>query len=674
MLPSYLCHLKNAVRFSSFPAWVLVGVVVLACLAAGSVSAQTTHDGVLPSGRDLDMLSIESLLDVKVMTASKKAETLSESPAAVYVVDRTDIYRYGYRTLADALGSIVGLYISSDREFDRLGVRGYSRAGDFNGRVLVLIDGHKVSDPVYGTGTIGEDCPVDIEDVERIEVVKGPGSALWGTNAVLAIINVITRTARDVSGGRVTTDGQKLHAEYGDASGSGVNVVASATGLRRDGQRRIYFPEFDSPETNNGVAENADATNSTHARLALSHNGFRFAFARGVRTKVLPTAPYGTIFNDNGTMSTDSRQQMELSYERQATGASGHALFARVFSDEYDYLGYYIYDSPLPRTVSVQAIPARWWGGEIRMSNTLSNALSVLYGAEYMRTGLVVQSSYDLEPYYEYYAIPAQDTVRSLYAQANFAASDVMHFTLGTRYDRSSGFGGNWSPRAALVYSPSRRTTFKALYGTAFRAPNFYELGWTFSDTPKLHPEKIQTQELVWEQRLNSNSRLVASLFRFEISDIIAFERDDNGSFMANDGSAESGGFEIQYENRSSYGTRGYAGLCVSRTTGTDHVSNSPNFVLTCGVSMPVLSRKFYVSPQVHTVGRVFTVDGNRIGPRTDMDLVITTATESKGTSVSLGVYNLLGTISYAPGPSGRVQDTIPQPDRTVLLTVSRSL
>ena len=156
-------------------------------------------------------MSLEDLMSVEVTSASKKAENRTDAPASVFVVTRDDIERNGYRTLADALRQVVGFYISNDRNYSYIGLRGYARPGDYNSRILLLVDGVRVNDPLYDTAPVGEDSPVDMESLDRIEIVKGPGSALWGANAVLAVINLITKRGSDIAG-------TGLRQEFGSTS------------------------------------------------------------------------------------------------------------------------------------------------------------------------------------------------------------------------------------------------------------------------------------------------------------------------------------------------------------------------------------------------------------------------------------------------------------------------
>ena len=210
---------------------------------------------------DFTEFSLEQLMDVMIVSASKRSQKASEVAASAFVITREDIRRYGYRTLAESLRRISGLYISSDRNYNYLGVRGFSLPGDYNTKILLLVNGHRTNDALYDSAVIEDAFPVDIESIERIEVVKGPGSALWGTNALFAVVNVITRSADDIDGARFTAEigshnRQKGFAEYGRVLNNGLEIAGSISGLGSDGENHVYFPERNQPgnQFNNGVA------------------------------------------------------------------------------------------------------------------------------------------------------------------------------------------------------------------------------------------------------------------------------------------------------------------------------------------------------------------------------------------------------------------------------------
>ena len=211
---------------------------------------------------NLTELSIEELLNIEVYSASKFTQKITEAPASVSIITAADIKGYGYRTLADILGSVRGMNVSCDRNYSYLGVRGSGRTGDFNSRMLLLVDGYRLNAPIYDTAAIGTEFPVDIDLIERVEVVRGPGSSIYGSNAVLGVINIITKRGSDLNGLEVSgelasfgTDKERL--SYGKRYDNGAELLLSASKYRSAGQD-LFFPEFNAPATSNGIASNMD--------------------------------------------------------------------------------------------------------------------------------------------------------------------------------------------------------------------------------------------------------------------------------------------------------------------------------------------------------------------------------------------------------------------------------
>jgi outer membrane receptor for ferrienterochelin and colicin len=127
------------------------------------------------SDQDLMSLKIEDLTHVKVYSASRHLEDAHQAPAAVRVVTREEIQRFGWRNLADVLRSLRGFYTSYDRQYSYLGVRGFLRRGDYNCRILVLVNGHRMNENIYNSAPMGSELPLDLDLVDHIKVVRGPG-------------------------------------------------------------------------------------------------------------------------------------------------------------------------------------------------------------------------------------------------------------------------------------------------------------------------------------------------------------------------------------------------------------------------------------------------------------------------------------------------------------------
>jgi iron complex outermembrane receptor protein len=229
------------------------------CLAATTARAQT-------QAPDLSTLTLEELSTLKVevvSSASKFAQEVTQAPASISIVTAEEMRRLGHRTLKDVLDSVRGLYTSDDRNYSYVGVRGFARPGDYNTRMLLLIDGHRTNDPVYDQARIGEDMLVDIESIDQVEIIRGPGSSLYGTNAFFGVVNIITRTGRQQEGVRVDVDRASLDMWRGRASvghrfTNGGDLYLSGSVQRADGYATLYYPEFDAAQTNFGTVRNLD--------------------------------------------------------------------------------------------------------------------------------------------------------------------------------------------------------------------------------------------------------------------------------------------------------------------------------------------------------------------------------------------------------------------------------
>lgn len=151
-------------------------------------------------------LDIGELMDIKVYGASQYVQKVTEAPASVTIITAEEIKKYGYRTLADILQSVNGFYVTNDRSYSYIGVRGFNRPGDYNSRVLLLVDGHRLNDNIYDQAGIGTESPIDVDLIDRVEIIRGPSSSLYGTNAFFGVINVIMKRGRDINGIELSTE------------------------------------------------------------------------------------------------------------------------------------------------------------------------------------------------------------------------------------------------------------------------------------------------------------------------------------------------------------------------------------------------------------------------------------------------------------------------------------
>src|ERR1039457_2134288 len=232
---------------------------------------------------NLGDLSLETLMQMEVpvvSSASKFLQKATAAPASVTVISAEEIQRYGYRTLADVLQSAPGFNISYDRNYAYLGSRGIS-LGDFNSRTLLLVDGHRVNNNLTDGAYIDTSFILDMDLVDRVEIIRGPSAVLYGNNAFFGVINVITRTGAQLNGGEVSGgygsfDSYKARVSYGKLYANGLQFLLSGTYFDRAGNSKLFYHEFGwlGQNINNGIAQSMDADKSGSLFGSLAYGDF----------------------------------------------------------------------------------------------------------------------------------------------------------------------------------------------------------------------------------------------------------------------------------------------------------------------------------------------------------------------------------------------------------------
>jgi len=183
-------------RFSSFPGFV----AAIMLLGAASAHAESMGDA-----DDLANLSLEELLATEITTLSRKAENLGGAPAAVFVISQSDIRRSGARSIPELLRIVPGMQVAQI-DGNKWAVTARGANGRFANKLLVLMDGRTLYTPMLG-GVYWDVQDTDIAAIERIEVIRGPGATMWGSNAVNGVVNIITKHAADTQGGNLSVSG-----------------------------------------------------------------------------------------------------------------------------------------------------------------------------------------------------------------------------------------------------------------------------------------------------------------------------------------------------------------------------------------------------------------------------------------------------------------------------------
>lgn len=497
--------MKNELRSSFLMLAILLAVTLNSGRGAPARAATDTDT-------DYTEFSLEDLMELNVVYgASKIRQNSKDAPSSITIIGKDELKTFGYRNLAEVLASLRGFYVTYDRNYYYIGVRGLGHPGDLSSRILVLIDGIRVNEGSVGGVMTGNGFPVDLDLIERIEVIRGPASSLYGTNAVLGIINVVTREGYqingiEVQGGVSSFTGRTLRLTGGYETEGGLDLTLSGTLGEINGQDH-YIQEFDYPELNNGVFESGDEEKWNNLFGKALYKDFTFEMMYGWRYKQNPMAPVGTIFNDNSAKTQDTSWSLSTSYKK--TLPWDVDLSTQVFYQHFKWDGQWPYDYDFEGNPLDYADPyvddfrGKKLTGTLDFTKRLAGGHAFAVGAEYVNNMQMDMSARDLAPYYLWYQFKQSPENWGAYALTEWHLHPGLLLNLGVRHDQYTTFGGSTNPRLALVTEPRAGTVFKALYGKAFRAPNGYEISAEeAAGQLEYTPEDITTYELIWEQNL----------------------------------------------------------------------------------------------------------------------------------------------------------------------------
>jgi iron complex outermembrane receptor protein len=656
-------------------------ILLLGLCAQGAWAAE------IPPAKALDLteLSLETLMNLdihKVYAASKVEQKTTEAPSSITIVTADEVKRYGYRTLADVLQGVQGFNVSYDRNYAFLGTRGVS-LGDFNSRVLLLVNGHRVNNNLTDGASIGTDFILDIDLVDRVEIIRGPGSVLYGNSAFFGVINVITRQGKQINGVEASFDyagfdSYKGRLTFGKLFTNGIQLMLSGTYYDSAGQDRLFYKEFNTPAQHHGMAENMDADSFGSIFASLAYSDFTLEGGFNHRRKVNPTAQFDlTTFNDPRLRTIDERGYTALKYAHSFPGVL--EVTAQIYYDRYLHdIGYpqslVVGTNVLFSGFSTERDTGDWWGAELQLNKTFWDRHVITVGGEFRDDFVQEQRISGQTP------VIRDRLSHGIYLQGDFMLLTNLHFNGGVRYDQYGDFDPAFDPRLALIYNPFKGSTLKAIYGTAFRAPNFTELG-----DPRFQnitPEKITGYELVYEQQIGTHLRSSLSGFYNQMDHLIVF---NSGNFTNFD--AETKGMELALETSWASGIRGRASYSFQDTENTTvswQMPDSPNHLLKFNLSVPLLKEKIFAGLEFRyasnrrtlhnttdSTGQPITVQGEDAASYGIVNLTLFSQNLVKNLEFSASVYNLLDRHYGDPASRFHEQDIIAQDGRSFRLKLT---
>lgn len=507
-----------------------VAVALAAALVASGEAPAANAAAARSSVREMASLSLESLLDLSVTGASRQPQRMSQAAASVSVVTGDELRALGYRTIAEALRSLRGLSFAYDRSYTYVGVRGFYAPGDYNTRVLLLVDGNRVNDIVYDQASVGPEAPVDIEQVDRIEFVPGQGSAVYGANALFGVVNVVTRTAAESSPGVGLRLGSGRDREWQatlQRAGADGTAWLMAASRRVSAGQDVVLPDAGSIEGAGTTVPGIDHEQVNRVRLAAQGRQWRAQLLHSDRLKGVG-APVDVVVGDRRNTNRDRLTLLDLSWQQPMGPRSEWQ--ARVFGGQYRFVGDYVIDGS-PPTVNRDDDIGRWWGAELRASTRMLPGHGLQAGLEVQRSQRLDMRNFDLgaedQPYLD---LRERNRRLGLWVEDQLEIGGGFSAVLGLRHDRIDALDGQWSPRLALIW---RRDDWvlKALHGSAFRPPNTFERAYEvggpggYERNPALRSERVHGQELVAEWTPRADWRLTLAGFRTRATDLVVLRQ-----------------------------------------------------------------------------------------------------------------------------------------------------
>ena len=617
--------------------------------------------------------SLEDLLNLEVESASRYAQPLSESPSNVTVINAEDIRRFGFRDLAEALQMAPGIHITRDRTYSYLGTRGFSQPGDYNSRILLLQDGARINDPLYDQAVIGNEAPLHLDWVKRVEFVAGASSVNYGGNALFGIANTILWSGADIAGTRVNfSAGNGRFGEVsllsGGVSEGGLDWLVGLTSASQRGED-IYFREFDQPSNNNGVAHNLDGERYTKGLFKFSQGAWRGSFNFMTRDKEVPTAYYDTVFNAQGNFVQDRSAHFDLTHNTSLNPNWNQQV--RLHAGHYQFNAEY----PLASLTTLNRDESRasWLDVEYSLLYSGLKEHRILLGAQIGRGYSLSQSNFDILPSYTLRLDDRRNMLRSgFFIQDEWLFDPRWHLNWGVRMDQQTDQTGMTSPRIALIHRHNDALTLKGSLARAFRYANLYERfyqdgGLSQNPSPNLKPEQIDSRELSADYLLNPNLRLSLGAYQYYLRNLITLLPDPaNASLLLfqNQEKMRAKGWESQLEAMLSGGWRLRLGFNwqYARQEG-DALVNSPQHLGKLLLDGPLPWANWTLGINLQGVGeRRTTKQGHAPGFVTGN--VVLRQKQERGSAWSFALYNWSGKRYLDTGSSEHRQELLPSNGR----------
>lgn len=521
-----------------------------------------------------------------VHIATGNRQLLRNAPSTATVITAQEIAAMGATDLDEIMEAVPGVHVNrSTNTYPPVYVfRGI--VSTYNPQVLMLVNGKPVTDIFIGNrGNAWGGLPV--ENISRVEVIRGPGSALYGADAYAGTINIVTKTATEIGGtqfgARVGSyDSWTSWAQHGGKLGP-IEVAAYVQAGTTNGQHEIIRQDFQSSVLDPAFGTRASfapgpvrlGRESFDAALDLSYDKWRLRLGFKDRLNMETGAGIGNSLDPHGNVASH-RVTADLSWQDDQ--------FAKDWSLSFDVHFLHLSEEfslnvspPGAKLSNTRLFPDGMIGNPSRWQRQLGFAATAQYTG-FVNHRLRIGVGHDILDLYKVtesrnytfvdttpsplpsvidvsgtspYAFPYKRNLNYLYLQDEWNFARDWTLTTGVRYDRYSDFGSTLNPRLGLVWNARQDLTAKVMYGTAFRAPALVEVASINNPVnrgnPNLQPEKIATLEAGFSWQARQDLQMNFSVFRHEMSDIIGLVLDPSGKTYQNTGKQTGSGSEMEF-------------------------------------------------------------------------------------------------------------------------------
>lgn len=487
-------------------------------------TASSIHSAIGESEKEELLLFFEEK-ELYVETPAKHKQKVLESPSSISVVTKDNIKKLPARNLAELLETVVGYDVTYNGNIRRsnIAARGLLDTS-LSTRVLFLIDGRPANRAGDGIFDIWFDTPVN--NIERIEVIRGSGSALYGPNAFSGVVNIITKSPKEKTSGDIA-----VTYGTGEANGYDMNFT------RPVGALGLYLTASGLHFDNEGIWNENEQFNRDSIGLKAVYKDLTLSFGYNDNDKGLPQkGKYG--YKDFWTESSSWFLYGDYKYKPIEKLSLNFKLYLNMSDNKFLYS-----DKVKSSANQDQLRDERRIGGEVLANYEISDRFALLSGIEARHE----RFEYNLDP-----ADERHSTNKAIFLQIEGKPIAKGFITIGGRYDDHSVYGGHTSPRISFLYEPSAHARLRLAYGHAFRAPEFLELyGYRGSmriGDENLKPEKVDSYEagIGWTFSKYLNADI--TMFYNELEDVIVYNSGIS-KYQNSSGNGYTRGIEIELKS-----------------------------------------------------------------------------------------------------------------------------